>query len=540
MIQGLVVLPREVAPAIKALLVSEDAVTITAWLVQLGLLGFELASRQVMSAEQFSAALTDGDWNVVLYDHSSQCFPVSQALATLRNRPEPIPLLVLSRHDDTDAAVGLLREGVSDFLGPKQLQHLGAIVIREVRDANTSRQLRSIESALETREATELAILTAVADAVLALDHEGWVSRSNPAARRLFKLEELSLGRRHITALLSAADGSSIVDRVRKHTAQSRGTPSAPFLAKAHPIDGRAVDVEVSVARLDSQKNSGFVISLRDVTERLLLEERLRRSQKLDAMSQLAAGLAHDFNNILHIILLHTDVCLATLSADDEIYSDLNHVREATKRGAAMIHQLLLLNRRDSLGVDVLDLCQQTRDLMQLFQPWCGSSIALSADLADEPCCVRVDHMLADQVMLNLLSNAKDAMPAGGSIRVQVYTTHNPHSPTHGSALSVVEGHDMVCWVVQDSGVGMPPEVLERVFEPFFTTKGAGKGTGLGLATVYSLAERAGGFVKIDSQVGKGTKVSLYLPRVPLSELRSPRSPRSPRHTLTRPNDKGL
>src|SRR5438309_687321 len=248
-----------------------------------------------------------------------------------------------------------------------------------------------------------------------------------------------------------------------------------------------------------------------DVTERRALEEQLRQSQKLEAIGQLTGGIAHDFNNLLTIILANAQLLAKAIPATLEpAHADLRDVMSAALRGRVMVKELLGFARRSRLELQPLSLGGLVRDLTGFLRRILPADVEIVAqDGADLP-DVRADAHAAEQILFNLATNARDAMPDGGVLRLETHLVHL--SEEQRQACGAVRAGDHVCLAVEDTGVGMDAATRARMFEPFFTTKAPGKGTGLGLATVYGLVKQHGGGIEVDSEPGKGTRFRIYFP----------------------------
>jgi PAS domain S-box-containing protein len=249
----------------------------------------------------------------------------------------------------------------------------------------------------------------------------------------------------------------------------------------------------------------GFAV---DVTERKVLEEQLQRSQKLEAIGQLAAGVAHDFNNLLTVILGYTHLLDRMAENDTNLRGQLHEIQKAGDRAAVLTHRLLAFTRKREAAPQVLDLRASVAELEQMVTRLLGPRIEVKIVTDSGAGLVLADPGHVDQILMNLAVNARDAMPNGGRLVVEVYD-RGPRRAQPG----VLPG-PYVCVSVTDTGCGMDAATQRRVFEPFFTTKAEGKGTGLGLATVYALVQQSGGFVAFESEVGRGTTFRVYLPRV--------------------------
>ncbi len=245
----------------------------------------------------------------------------------------------------------------------------------------------------------------------------------------------------------------------------------------------------------------------RDVTARIHLEEQLRNAQQLEAIGRLAGGVAHDFNNILSIIMGHGELMLATADADAK--NSLEQIRKAAERAAALTQQLLAFSRKQVLQPKVMDLNEAVAEVQKMLTRVIGEDIELVASLHPELASVRVDPGQVEQVLMNLAINARDAMPHGGKIVME--TANVDVDSGRARELELAAGK-YVLLQVSDTGHGMDAATMGHIFEPFFTTKKMGKGTGLGLATVYGIVKQSGGSIQVDSEAGRGSTFRLYLP----------------------------
>jgi nitrogen-specific signal transduction histidine kinase len=247
----------------------------------------------------------------------------------------------------------------------------------------------------------------------------------------------------------------------------------------------------------------------RDVTERIHLEEQLRNAQQLEAIGRLAGGVAHDFNNILSIIMGHGELLLAATGGDDRARNGLEQIRRAADRAASLTQQLLAFSRKQVLQPKVLDLNEAVADVQKMLSRVIGEDIELVASLHPSLVPVKADPGQVEQVLMNLAVNARDAMPHGGKLTME--TSNVEVDAAEARDLELASGRYVMLKVI-DSGHGMDGGTLSHVFEPFFTTKPMGKGTGLGLATVYGIVKQSGGSIQVVSEVGRGTAFRIYLP----------------------------
>jgi two-component system cell cycle sensor histidine kinase/response regulator CckA len=241
-------------------------------------------------------------------------------------------------------------------------------------------------------------------------------------------------------------------------------------------------------------------------------EAQLLLAQKLEAVGRLAGGIAHDFNNLLTVIKGYSQLALRRLHEDDSLRSQIEQIVKASERAAALVSQLLAFSRKQVMQPRVLDLNDIVADLESMFRRLIGEDIELRASLQADLAAVRADPSQIEQVIMNLVINARDAMPAGGKLTIETANTYLDE--TYAEQHFSVTAGDYVMLAVSDTGVGMDEETRQHIFEPFFTTKDTGRGTGLGLSTVYGIVKQSGGNIWVYSEVGGGTTFKIYLPRV--------------------------
>ncbi|MEY8831242.1 ATP-binding protein [Sedimentitalea sp. XS_ASV28] len=272
----------------------------------------------------------------------------------------------------------------------------------------------------------------------------------------------------------------------------------------------REVFLQVTLSRVTENGETMLIAVLNDATELKTLEAQFVQSQKMQAIGQLAGGVAHDFNNLLTAISGHCDLLLLRHDQGDQDYGDLVQINQNANRAAALVSQLLAFSRKQTLRPEVLDLRETLSDLTHLLNRLVGEKVALT--LSHDPVLspIRADKRQLEQVLMNLVVNARDAMPTGGEIRIETEIT-TLKTPLTRDRATVPPG-SYVTVKVGDEGVGIPPDRLQKVFEPFYTTKRTGEGTGLGLSTAYGIVKQTGGFIFVDSTVGNGTVFTLFFP----------------------------
>ena len=277
--------------------------------------------------------------------------------------------------------------------------------------------------------------------------------------------------------------------------------------------DGGAITVRLSgrsVAAAD-EGDPALEIIAEDVTERRALEDQFRQAQKMEAVGRLAGGVAHDFNNLLMVVSGYTEVLLEQLRKDDPLLAKVQAIQQAADRATTLTRQLLAFSRKQLLELKVVDVNAIVADMERLLRPLIGENIDLTTKLASNVGHTRADAGQLEQVIMNLVVNAKDAMPTGGRILIQ---TSEEELDAVRREHSLIQPGSYILLSVSDTGAGMDKETQSRIFEPFFTTKEKGKGTGLGLSTVYGIVKQTGGYIFAHSELGSGSTFRIYLPKV--------------------------
>ncbi|MFP4404488.1 ATP-binding protein [Rhodosalinus sp.] len=340
--------------------------------------------------------------------------------------------------------------------------------------------------------------------ALMRLAPDGSVLMANGCARRLLRLE-----RSERTSLAELTEGLGRPLSVWLDEAlRGQGANRSEFLRLRRREE--EVFVQVTLSRLEEDGAPVLLAVLNDATELKSLESQFVQSQKMQAIGQLAGGIAHDFNNLLTAISGHCDLLLRRRDEGDPDYADLIQISQNANRAAALVTQLLAFSRKQTLSLELLDLRETLADITHLLNRLVGERVTLGFSHDAQLPRLRLDKRQLEQVMMNLVVNARDAMPEGGEIRIRTERLALTEPLKRGRA--EVPAGDYALVQVSDTGEGIPPDRLDKVFEPFFTTKRVGEGTGLGLSTVYGIVKQSGGFIFVDSVPGAGSSFSIYLP----------------------------
>jgi PAS domain S-box-containing protein len=381
-------------------------------------------------------------------------------------------------------------------------------ILFHVRDIT---ERRSAETALHSSEMLFRSVWENSVDGMRLTDENGMIVAVNDAFCQLVgrKQEELE-GRLFTTIYAESEDRDKMLENHRDHFRQHTVQRQVERTCRLH--DGREIIFEIADSFVELRGKPLLSLSLfRDITIQKRLEEQLRQSQKMEAIGQLAGGVAHDFNNILTVI--HGHASLLTMSdLDDTGMRSAQQIMQAAERAAGLTRQLLTFSRRQLIQPKKLDMNKVVGNMTDMLGRLLGEDVALQLNYSHAPAMVEADAGMMEQVLLNLAVNARDAMPKGGqlAVRIAIVQIDEEHLQRHPEA----RAGRFVCVSKSDTGAGIPPENLQRIFEPFFTTKDIGKGTGLGLATVYGIVKQHQGWVEVESQVGHGTTFRIYIPFV--------------------------
>ena len=509
----------------------------------------EREAAEALAAEQSALidAMTDA---VVVYDHEGRYLKTPNASHPLLDAPSE-SLLDKRVHDvmpaeTADQVLACVQRAIAER-EPQSLEYSLEIGGEPVWLAATAAPMpddrvvwvardithrRRAEEALRLSNATLRAVVESAPLAIIVLDSQGIVRQWNVAAERLFGWSAAEI----IGFPYPIVPPEAVAEVARMRDASARGELIAHVETRRLRRDGTLIDVSLSTATLRDGADAlgGRLVMLDDITERKRLEAQFRQAQKMEAVGQLAGGVAHDFNNLLTVITSYSGMLLRDVPDDAQNHADLVAIREASERAASLTRQLLAFSRQQVLQPRVLDLNVVTSEMEKLLRRLLREDIQLDTRLAPVAALVHADPGQIEQVIMNLIVNARDALPEGGRILLEVANVEL--DATYAAMHSEVKPGRYVQLAVSDDGIGMDAEMQTRIFEPFFTTKGVGKGTGLGLSTVYGIVRQTGGHLWCYSEPGHGTTFKIYFPLCetgpePRAAKRKPAS--SPRGTET-------
>jgi len=467
--------------------------------------GYEPTHERVATEAGLAAALDRQSWDLVIGDHSMPGFSGIAALVLVRGRGLDVPFICVSGTITEDMAVAAMKAGASDWVSKGQLKRLVPAVDRELREAKGRATLRATEASYGT-------MVEQAPVGIYRSTPEGNLLAVNAALVRLLGYDStdevlgLTMGR---DVYADPAERQRLVDR-DTYTDREYDEVEATWKRK----DGRLLTVQLSVraSRNAARRVEYYETFVRDVTEQRRLQTQLVQSQKMEAVGRLAGGIAHDFNNLLTVITTSCDLLLEDLDAKDPKREDVDQVRKAADGAAALTRQLLAFSRQQVLTPQVVNLGDVVYGVEKMLRRVIGEDVDLVTVLGADAGAVKADVGQLEQVLMNLAVNARDAMPTGGKLTIE--TANVEHDPDYAREQEAAPVSRFVMLAVSDTGTGMDEATKARIFEPFFTTKELGKGTGLGLATVYGIVRQSGGFIWVYSEPGLGTTFKIYLPQV--------------------------
>jgi signal transduction histidine kinase len=486
--------------------------------------GYRVSAERVQSETELRRALDAGPWDVVLSDFSIPGFGGLQALEIVMGSRLDLPFIFISGVLGEERAVAAMRAGARDYVLKGNLPRLGPAVRREVADHRNREQRTQAEQALELEQHRFQNIFATAAIGLIEVDITRLVDAlpAGPVDKRLDELARLVDVRdanQEALRLLETDRREDVVGTVSGAlTANGREALRSVLTDLVNGASGVQREMDVETLRGTTrrflvsmrfpkadQPHRLAVIGLLDVTERYKLEQAFHKSQRMDALGRLAAGVAHDFNNLITVVVNSAQLVRGALREDQaRTKEDVASILEATGRASALTNQLLAFSSEESRPPEIVDPNESLRRMHRMVSRIITETIDFRLDLADQIEKLRIDPLQFDQIVLNLVINARDAMPNGGTLIVSTKMCSPPPDANIDDRC--------ICLTVTDTGVGMGDDTRARVFEPFFTTKAPGVGTGLGLATTYGIVKRAKGHIALETAPGAGTTFTVYLP----------------------------
>ncbi|HEV8236112.1 MAG TPA: response regulator, partial [Gemmatimonadaceae bacterium] len=472
------------------------------------------AAADVRIAVNYDAALrmlVEERFDVAFFDYWLGRRDGLSLLREIRQKGIETPVVVLTSRGAEEVAVEAMKAGAADYLGKagltvealeRAIRHALALHAEEV-------QRWHAEAALRASEERFRALVDNSSDALLLIDRDARITYLSPSSERHLGWTAQQMVQRSIFDFLHPDDRELIEVRMAETLAKP-GTRIVEAVRFHHGDGSWRIMEGIAVNRLADPAVAGIVINARDITERRRLEEQLRHAQKMEAIGPLAGGVAHDFNNLLTAILGYCHLMLDEMPEDNPLRDDLLEIEGAGNRAAALTRQLLAFSRRQMLQPQLVDVNALVKQLEKLLRRLINEDVELVTALAPDLHRVMVDPASVEQILVNLALNARDAMPVGG--RLTIETANVELDDTYAVTHVAMQPGPYVMLAVSDTGHGMDASTRARIFEPFFTTKEQGRGSGLGLATVYGIVKQSGGYIWVYSEPGHGTVFKAYLP----------------------------
>jgi two-component system cell cycle sensor histidine kinase/response regulator CckA len=459
----------------------------------------------VSTRADFLSRLTAGDIDVVLSDYTVPGFEGLDALALVQQHAPAIPFIFFSGSIGEDQAIAAVRAGAVDYIIKDRYRRLPTALRRAVLDARERRRLTETERSLQSTQARYQRFIEEARDVIFSLSADGAFTTLNPAFQTITGWPPGEWLGQHFIRLVDPLD----TERARRRFADILGgDDSGVFTLRLRTARGGA-EVEFTLSRGQAPDGTPELVGIgRDITEARRLQEQFLRAQRMENLGLLAAGIAHDFNNILTPMLMVSQLLRDHSTPQSQRLLDT--LEQSAARGAALVKQILSFAQGGGDELRVVQLKHVARDIGAMIEETFPRNIRLEQNIPSNLWAVRANVTQIHQVLLNLCVNARDAMPHGGALTLQLQNcTLDPH---HAAHIPDARPGSYLCIEIGDTGTGIAPDVLPRIWEPFFTTKESGRGTGLGLSTVRGIIARHDGFARVESTLGRGTTFFLYLP----------------------------
>ena len=462
------------------------------------------------SLEEAKTMLRQGNYGLVLFEHETGDAAATKLLSEFLQGRGAIPFILLTEHADEKAVAEIIQAGAYDCMDRSHLN--GANLVRTIRCAlslHSTQQRRQL--AEESLQKLSCAVEQS-ADIIFITNSKGIIEYVNPAFEALsgYSREEV-LGQ--TPAILKSGQQPPALYRELWETIRSGDIYRSILVNRKKDGGVYYIDESISPIRDSAGEITHFVSNGRDLTDRLHLEAQLLQAQKMDAIGRLAGGVAHDFNNLLTIITSYSELALDSVVSGSPTQTRLQEILSAARRAAELTRQLLAFSRQQPQALRVAELNPVVGGIVKTLHRLIGEDIELIFVPGEELGRIRLDPVQIEQILMNLASNSRDAMPQGGQLTIQTSDVQLDEQYVDRKNAIIPLGRYAVL-TVTDTGAGIPADHLSHVFEPFYTTKPSGKGTGLGLATVYGIVKQNHGFVWVYSEPGMGTTFKIYLPCV--------------------------
>ena len=471
-------------------------------------IGIRFTLKRVETRNSFVKEFTEFKPHIILADYSLPAFDGISALEIVRNHDSDIPFIFVSGSIGEEKATETLRMGATDFVLKEKLSRLVPVVQRALHEVEEKNKRRTAEELIKS-------VFETIREGLLVINPEYKIISANKAYCEQVKKplnDIIGLNCYKAAHRRESPCFESGIECPAKHTLET----GEVFTTIHNHYSKEKTPINLEIKSYPMKDAKGNIISvietINDITERTALENQLRHAQKLKGIGQLAGGIAHDFNNILTAIIGYGNLLMTRLGGDEQSSRYLEDILAASERAAQLTQGLLAFSRKQIINPRAVNINEIVRSIERLLLRIIGEDIELKAMLSHKDVIAMIDPGQIEQVIMNLCTNAKDAMPDGGILTIETETVEmdSEYVKRHGYGK---EGK-YVLLSVSDTGAGMDEKTKERIFEPFFTTKEVGKGTGLGLAMVYGIVRQHDGYINVYSEPKRGTTFKIYLPLI--------------------------
>jgi two-component system cell cycle sensor histidine kinase/response regulator CckA len=471
---------------------------------------------RVETREQFVAAVERECFDLILADCTLPSFDGMSALTIARETCPETPFIFISGWLGEEVAIETLKSGATDYVLKNRMSRLCPSVRRAVQEVDQKKERQRAEEALQSSQRFAQQIADASPNLLYLYDvinqRNAYINHTISKITR-YSMEDIhgqKLG--FLVTLLHPDDKDSVCEQIKQwETLEDDEITEMEYRLKRADNDWRWLHSSHTVfSRTPEGKPLLILGTAQDITEKKRLEEQLHHAQKMESIGTLAGGIAHDFNNLLTAIIGNAQLGLANMEDDDPVKDRLMEIEKAGKRAGELTRQLLVFSRRQRIERRLININDTIGDFLKMLHRIIGEDVEVRFLTDAGLPMVLIDPGQIEQVIMNLAVNARDAMSGGGQLIIEIHTVTLDDSYCHEHAF--ITPGQYVQIVFSDTGSGMDSETQQRIFEPFFTTKDVGKGTGLGLATVYGIIKQHDGFIQVYSEVGHGTTFKIYLP----------------------------
>ena len=453
--------------------------------------------------------------DVILSDYSLPQFDGLSALRTAKEHLPDVPFIMVTGAIDEETAVECIKSGADDYVLKNHLGRLPNSVMTALQKRQALVEKRLTEKALSDSETRYRRLFESAREGILLLDAESrQITDVNPFITELLGKNREDLLHKNLLDV-GLIQNPQVYDALLKRLEAGEVIDYEENVVRGS--DGQRIAVEMNCNAYWMDDRRTIQCNIRNTTERKWAEEeketmraQLFQAQKMEAIGNLAGGVAHDFNNLMTAIQVSADVAMMKVDESNLLFRDLKEIRYAALRASSLIRQLLLFSRKHPMEFTFLNINGTVENLIKMLHRLIGEDIQIKTDLAPRLWTVRADISNMEQVIMNLSLNARDAMPKGGVLTI--WTENISLKPDAVKRMPESRPGNFVRLSITDIGSGMDQDILQRIFEPFFTTKGPGKGTGLGLSVVYGIVKQHEGWIYVKSEQGKGSTFSVYLP----------------------------